>query len=173
MEVKSRASFRHDENQEGTSCINLQIRPPKDRMSMNDLFDLTSRVVVITGAAGLLGRQHADAIASGGGIPILLDLNEEEVHKLAQKLEVRYSIAASGYAVDITSEKAVEQCKDQILGKYGKIDGLINNAASNPIIAKSLSKQEIGRLENFAMSHWQQDLAVGLTGSFICTKYFI
>ena len=52
-----------------------------------NLFDLSGRVIVITGAAGLLGRQHADAIASVGGTPILLDLSLEPVEKLAKEIK--------------------------------------------------------------------------------------
>ena len=41
----------------------------------NNIFTLQDKVIVITGAAGLLGRMHAEAVASNGGIPILLDIN--------------------------------------------------------------------------------------------------
>ena len=51
----------------------------------DNLFDLSDRVIVITGAAGLLGRQHADAISSAGGTPILLDMRLEPAKKLAKE----------------------------------------------------------------------------------------
>ena len=55
-----------------------------------NLFDLSGRVIIITGAAGLLGRQHADAIASAGGTPILLDLSLGPVEKLAKGINTQY-----------------------------------------------------------------------------------
>ena len=94
-----------------------------------NLFDLSGRVIVITGAAGLLGRQHADAIASAGGTPILLDLSLEPVEKLAKEIKTQYGVAAAGYAVDITKENRVESNTKAILEKFGKIDTLVNNAA--------------------------------------------
>ena len=45
-----------------------------DEDAMKDLFDLTGRVAVITGGAGLLGYKHAEVIARAGGIPVLVDL---------------------------------------------------------------------------------------------------
>ena len=57
-----------------------------------DLFSLKGKVVIITGAAGLLGRRHADAVASFGGSPVLLDLNKESLIDLATKLNEKYDI---------------------------------------------------------------------------------
>ena len=91
-----------------------------------NLFDLSGRVIVITGAAGLLGRQHADAIASAGGTPILLDLSLEPVEKLAKEMKTQYGVGAAGYAVDITKENSVESNTKAILEKFGKIDALVN-----------------------------------------------
>ena len=72
-----------------------------------ELFSLKDRVIVITGAAGLLGSQHADAIAAYGGIPILLDLFQDPVEQLADDLSETHGVAAVGYAVDITKEQQV------------------------------------------------------------------
>ena len=60
------------------------------------LFDLSGRVIVITGAAGLLGQQHANAVASVGGIPVLLDLKAEPIEKLARE---KYRMAKPGEKV--------------------------------------------------------------------------
>ena len=53
-------------------------------MLLKDRFSLYGQVVCISGAAGLLGRQHADAVAAAGGIPVLLDLFEEPVDQLVK-----------------------------------------------------------------------------------------
>lgn len=136
-----------------------------------DLFSLKGRVVIITGAAGLLGRQHADAIAYFGGTPVLLDLNLEFVNELVQTLNDKYDVNASGFQVDITIENDIEENCNNILKHYGKIDALVNNAANNPKIEKGDTKN-FSRLENFPLELWQSDLAVGLTGAFLCAKYF-
>ncbi len=136
-----------------------------------ELFSLKDRVIVITGAAGLLGRQHADAIAAYGGIPVLLDLFQDPVEQLADDLRETHGVAAAGYAVDITQEQQVESNCLTVLERFGRIDGLINNAANNPKV-ESKDETNFSRLENFPIDVWQEDLSVGLTGSFICAKHY-
>ena len=136
-----------------------------------NLFDLSGRVIVITGAAGLLGRQHADAIASAGGTPILLDLSLEPVEKLAKEIKTQYEVAVAGYAVDITNETEVGANTHEILDKFGKIDALVNNAANNPKV-ENQGGRNFSRLENFPLEVWHADVAVGLTGSFLCAKHY-
>ena len=136
-----------------------------------NLFDLSGRVIVITGAAGLLGRQHADAIASAGGVPVLLDLSLESVTKLAKELKTQYGVPAVGYAVDITNETGVGANTHEILDTFGKIDALVNNAANNPKVEHKGGKN-FSRLENFPLEVWNADVAVGLTGAFLCAKHY-
>ena len=139
--------------------------------NIDSLFRLDGKVIVITGAAGLLGQKHAEAIAAYGGTPILLDLSEEGVAKLADKLNQKYNVKAEGFVVNITDESQIKQNSDLIIEKFEKIDGLINNAANNPKVEES-SKQNFSRLENFPLEIWNQDVAVGLTGAFLCAKHY-
>lgn len=132
-------------------------------------FRLDGRTVVITGSAGLLGRQHAEAIASAGGMPILLDLDQDPLDALAADLNERHGAGARGFAVDITEEAAIAQTCVEVREMFGKVDGLVNNAANNPA-ADSIGAGS--RLESFALGDWNDDLAVGLTGAFLCAKYF-
>jgi NAD(P)-dependent dehydrogenase (short-subunit alcohol dehydrogenase family) len=138
---------------------------------LNRLFSLDGKVIVITGAVGLLGQKHAEAIAAYGGIPILLDLSRAAVEKVAGKLEQQSGVEAVGFAVDITIESQIEQNAATLLKRFGKIDGLVNNAANNPKIEGD-SKKNFSRLEKFPVETWNQDIAVGLTGAFLCAKYY-
>lgn len=138
---------------------------------LENLFSLEDKVVVVTGAAGLLGRYHAEAIAAYGGIPILLDLSLSKVTSLASKINKKFNSSAFGYAVDITDEEQVRKNSEHIVKKFNKIDGLINNAANNPKVGED-EDINFSRLENFPIENWAKDLAVGLTGSFICAKYY-
>jgi NAD(P)-dependent dehydrogenase (short-subunit alcohol dehydrogenase family) len=139
--------------------------------SLENIFQLAGKVVVITGAAGLLGQRHAEAVAAFGGIPILLDLKNTPVKKLAENLKSRYHVAASGMAVDITDENSVAiNCKE-LLEEFGSIYGLVNNAANNPKVEDS-DKENFSRLENFPLDAWNQDIAVGMTGAFLCAKHY-
>lgn len=139
---------------------------------MTDIFDLTGKIVVITGGTGLLGRKHAQAVAAFGGIPVLLDLYQEVIDSFCQELNEKYKIHSAGFVVDITSESSVARVCNQIIARFSRIDVLINNAANNPKVDASSTVKNASRLENFPIDIWNQDIAVGLTGSFLCAKYF-
>ena len=138
---------------------------------MSKIFDLSGRIIIITGATGLLGKQHANAVASAGGIPVLLDLKAEQIENLASELQSKYGVPAQGYVVDITQESEIENNKIELLNRYGKIDALVNNAANNPKVEKK-GGVNFSRLENFTLDMWEDDISVGLTGAFLCAKYY-
>jgi NAD(P)-dependent dehydrogenase (short-subunit alcohol dehydrogenase family) len=139
--------------------------------NIRELFSLSEKVIVITGAAGLLGEKHAEAVAAYGGTPVLLDLSQTAVDLLAEKLNKQYKTNAVGFSIDITNESKVELVSNEVFRKFGKIDGLVNNAANNPKVEET-SEKNFSRLENFPLDIWEQDIAVGLTGSYLCIKYF-
>jgi NAD(P)-dependent dehydrogenase (short-subunit alcohol dehydrogenase family) len=138
---------------------------------VRDLFDLSGRVAVITGGAGLLGTKHAEIIASAGGSPVLIDLPIAKPAERAASLNAQFGVPALGLEGDITSLESVEAMRDAVLARFGRIDILINNAANNPKMESSDSKN-FSRLENFPLELWEQDLRVGLTGAFLCSRVF-
>ena len=138
---------------------------------LDQLFRIDDQVVVITGAIGLLGRKHAEAVAAYGGIPILLDLNQHTIDVFAKELEQKYKVPATGMVVDITNEQSIADNCALLQQKFGAISGLINNAANNPKVEDSGGKN-FSRLENFPLDAWEQDIAVGLTGAFLCAKHY-
>ena len=134
-----------------------------------DIFSLKNKIIIVTGASGLLGREHVEAIANAGGIPILLDLNQHVIDEQVSILNKKFNIITHGYAVDITNESIIKNNCDEIVKFFGRIDGLVNNAANNPKVENSVEKN-FSRLEFFSEDVWEKDLAVGLKGSFLCTK---
>jgi len=134
------------------------------------IFDLAGRVAVITGGAGLLGRHHATAIAGNGGIPVLVDLPPAEPAAVAARIRGE-GYDAVGYEADVTRESDLERVRDSLLKDFGRIDILINNAASNPKVEEPASGTW-SRVESFPPEVWERDLAVGLTGAFLCCKVF-
>ena len=137
--------------------------------SLKDLFDMDGRVVIITGGTGLLGQRHAEAIASAGGIPVLADVRAREVDPRDPAFVERFGEAASAVVVDVTEPTSIRVALEDVLRRYGRIDGLINNAANNPKM-ESGSAVEFSRLESFDLDQWEADLAVGLTGAFLCSQ---
>ena len=137
-------------------------------MSSAKLFDLTDRVAVITGGAGLLGIQHALAIHGQGGIPVLADLDEATAKAAAQQVGKR----ALGIKLDVTNADSVQQARSRLLDKFEKVHILINNAARNPKVEANGGGAALGRFENIDLRDWELDLAVGLTGAMLCSRYF-
>ncbi|MDQ6678107.1 MAG: SDR family oxidoreductase [Acidobacteriota bacterium] len=138
---------------------------------IKDLFDLSGRVAIITGGAGLLGTRHAEIVAEAGGIPVLIDLPVASPTERAEALSRNFGSPALGLAGDITSLDSVEAMRDAILSRFGRIDILINNAANNPKMEESGGKN-FSRLENFPLEIWEADLRVGLMGAFLCSRVF-
>jgi NAD(P)-dependent dehydrogenase (short-subunit alcohol dehydrogenase family) len=138
-------------------------------MRPNELFDLTGRVVVITGGAGLLGQRHAEAVAGAGGIPVLADTRTEHLDVDGAGFAERFGRQAAIMGVDITDSRSVESLLEGVLSRYGRVDVLINNAANNPKMEGG-SDVEFSRLESFTLAQWQADIAVGLTGAFLCSR---
>jgi len=133
-------------------------------------YDLSTRVFLITGGAGLMGKQHAIAVAEMGGSPILIDIDYGSAQKVAAEVEKVCDIPVMACRCDITDENALLSCREEILGSKGRIDGLINNAANNPTIERNTSTS--ASFETFTLEQWEDDLGVGITGAFLCCKVF-
>ena len=138
---------------------------------LDNIFSLNNRVIVITGAIGLLGRMHAEAVAAFGGIPVLLDIKLSELNEFEAEINAKYNIESVSYVVDITDEDQVKKNAKDVVDKFGRIDGLVNNAANNPKMEDS-NEKNFSRLENFPLELWSLDIAVGLTGAFLCAKHY-
>jgi NAD(P)-dependent dehydrogenase (short-subunit alcohol dehydrogenase family) len=134
-----------------------------------NLFDLTGRVAIITGGTGLLGQQHADAIARAGGIPVLADIRVSGVDPDSQAWKARFGERACAIQTDITDPESVKSLLQRVLEKFGRVDILVNNAANNPKMENKL-EVEFSRLEFFPIDQWDADLNVGLKGAFLCSQ---
>ena len=137
--------------------------------NVKDLFDLTGRVAIITGGTGLLGQQHAEAIARAGGIPVLADIRITGVDPQSREWQERFGGQACAFQTDITDPESVKKLLEAVLAKFGRVDILINNAANNPKM-ENKADVEFSRLEFFPLEQWDADLNVGLKGAFLCSQ---
>lgn len=138
-----------------------------------DLFDLSGKVAVITGGAGLLGRKHAEALMEFGANCVIADVSLEQAQRVAEELSDRYEGTAIADNCNITDPKAVRDLLEKILSQYGCIDILINNAANNPKFEDINSKADLTkRFETFPVESWQADIDVSLKGAFLCSQVF-
>ena len=135
---------------------------------MTDRFSLDGRVAVVTGAAGLLGREHTAALLDAGASVALLDVDAGGVRERAAAI----GDAARAFVADITDQAAVDRACDEVLAWRGRIDVLVNNAARDPKVGGGDGGTELSRLEHFPDDQWEADLAVGLTGAYRCARAF-
>lgn len=141
---------------------------------MNDWtmrFSLNNKVIVITGAAGLLGQMHTKAVVEAGGIPIIIDINKDSLNNVATTIREEYpnSILETFYC-SITDMRKLLELRDFLGRKYGRIDGLVNNACNNPTMKKN--QKGAGRFETLTYSDWLVDEEVGVYGSICCSQIF-
>lgn len=134
-------------------------------------FDLSGKIAVITGGGGLLGEQHARAIIAAKGIPVLIDGAGMRVVELATRLSDELHLNVLGYAADITKLNEVKRVLAEVLQKHGRIDILINNAASSGKIEGS-EPANFSRFESFSLDQWNADIALGISGAFLCCQVF-
>lgn len=130
---------------------------------------LKEKVVIITGGAGLLGEQHARAVAKEGANIVLADVDKTNAENLAEVLSSNYDIHADGKYCDVTDVSSVEALREWTIDVFGQVDVLINNAAKNP---KVEDNKAFGRMKDMTIEAWRHDLDVGLTGAFLCSCAF-
>jgi len=132
-------------------------------------FDVSGRAIIVTGAAGLLGREYARALVAAGASVVLADINESRVTADAADLRGLPGTAI-GVGVDITDEASVSQLARMTLAAFGRIDGLVNNAALNPAVARDQTTDFDVPFEEYSLDLWNRTLAVNLTGMFLCAR---
>lgn len=135
-------------------------------MKSPSLFSLKNKVAVVTGALGLLGKQHCYALSEAGAIVIVCDLNENDCKDFAFSLEGENL----GVGVDITSRESIKRLQSSILDKYKNIDVLVNNAAINDMFENPTAAAELSKFENYPLELWNKSLEVNITGTFLCSQ---
>ena len=138
--------------------------------TLPELFDLTGRVAIVTGGAGMLGLRHAEAIAEAGGTPVLADLSPEALEAGVERLRERTGVDAVAVEVDISSRDGVQGMVADVLGELGRIDILINNAALTVRGGSEMLDGYFAPFEDYPLELWQRALDVNLTGTFLVTQ---
>lgn len=136
-------------------------------------YSLIGKTALITGGAGMLGVQHAAAILEVGGNVVITDLKQKNLDQALDTLSQSFSKKKIYlHPLDVTDEKSIQATLDKLSLDGIRIDILINNAAIDPKVKGDSSILESSRLENFELDEWNLQVNVGLTGAFLCTKYF-
>ncbi len=140
-------------------------------MTIQEKFDLSGRVAVVTGGAGLLGAEFCRTLAEAGASVAVLDLNAQAAQQIASALcEAGYD--ARSYAADISDREAVRALVASVVSDLGRLDILVNSAALDPKFDASAAQKGIalGSFEDYPLDQWNAALNVNLTGLFLITQ---
>ncbi len=136
-------------------------------------FDLTGKTALITGAAGLLGVEHAAALLESGATVVLTDIGEAGLASASASL-LRNADAARilTRVMDVSRPDAIRAVAEELAATGRRVDILVNNAAIDPKVKGDQGVLETSRLENFPLEQWDLQISVGLTGAFLCSQVF-
>lgn len=121
--------------------------------------ELEKKVAIITGAAGGIGTAITELFAKEGAVLVPVDLNEQRLKELAEKLE-KEKIEVEYFAIDVSNEQQAKRVVNSTLEKFGKIDILVNGAA----ICKMIPILDI------ESDDWDRIMAVNLRSVFLFSK---
>lgn len=133
-------------------------------------FDMTGKTAIVTGAAGLLGKQFSLTLAQAGASVVLADLDESLAESQALFLREQ-GLRAVAVAVDVTDPVSVKAMVKTALEAFGSVDVLVNSAALDPKFdPANLDSQGANAFESYSLESWRQSLDVNLTGTFLATQ---
>lgn len=135
-------------------------------MNNQNGFSLKGRVAIVTGALGLLGRQHCMALAEAGACVVVSDLKADACYKFAGELPT----CSLGVGLEVTNPDSIRSALKAALIRFGRVDILINNAAINDMFETPALAAEESKFENYPLSMWQRTLEVNVTGVFLCAQ---
>jgi NAD(P)-dependent dehydrogenase (short-subunit alcohol dehydrogenase family) len=136
-------------------------------------FDLTGKTALITGAAGLLGMEHAAALLESGAKVVLTDIGETALNTARNQLAQHFEpVKILTQVMDVSHPEAIHAVAATLWQAGARIDILVNNAAIDPKVKGDQGVLETSRLENFPLDQWNLQVAVGLTGAFLCSQVF-
>jgi len=132
-------------------------------MNFKEQFDLSNKVAITTGAAGVLGSKFCSSLANFGAKVIITDINYDKCERLADEIWRTYKVEADPVKIDLSNETEIVSFSKRILKKYKKIDILINNAA---IKAPGFFKP----FHSYKLKTWQQVMDVNVTSIFLMAR---
>ena len=136
-------------------------------------FDLTDKLALITGAAGLIGKEHAAALLESGATVVLTDIDATGLASTKKNLlDFADSNRILTQVMDVTKTASIQNTAERLATEERPVDILINNAAIDPKVTNNEVAIENSRLETFNLDQWNIELSVGLTGAFLCSQFF-
>ena len=120
--------------------------------------ELKDKVVIVTGGARGLGEAICLELAQAGAIPVVADIRLELAETVAQNC--RQGGEAIALELDVSNPQQVEAVVEQVISKYGRVNGLVNNAGRDLTVS----------IEEMPIHEWQRIINVNLNGPFMMSK---
>jgi NAD(P)-dependent dehydrogenase (short-subunit alcohol dehydrogenase family) len=133
-----------------------------------DLFSLKNKTAIVTGALGLIGKKHCEALALAGANVVVADRDKKACENFAKALGINHL----GIKMDVTNESDLKENRAIILKKYKTIDILVNNAAINEMFENPAMAAHLSAFENYPVEAFRMSLDVNVTGVFLCAQVF-
>jgi NAD(P)-dependent dehydrogenase (short-subunit alcohol dehydrogenase family) len=136
-------------------------------------YNLEGQTALITGAAGLLGVEHAMALLSIGASVVMTDVDENSLAQVHREERSQLDLDRVRLEqMDVTSSSSVLQTAEKLADEGVRVDILVNNAAVDPKVGGGSAGKDLLRLETFPVDEWERQMAVGLRGAFLCSQVF-
>ena len=140
---------------------------------MVDIFDkfrLDGQTAIVTGGAGLLGKEFCRTLAQAGSAVVVADLNQAATQQVADDL-THSGYKALACVVDVTCPESTRAMADAAVASFGRLDILVCSAALDPKFdPQNQSAQSRNAFEDYPLAAWQQALDVNLTGMFLSAQ---
>ncbi len=133
---------------------------------MGSIFDLTGKVAIVTGGAGILGKFFCSSLAQFGANVVIADINEEGAIEASQEINKKFGNKTIPLKLDLADEKSVIEIVRQTVAKFGKIDILHNNAATK----SSDVRKMFDPVETFDMAIWEEISKINVDGMFLMAR---
>ncbi len=134
---------------------------------MKNLFDLTGKVAIVTGGAGILGSHFCEGLVAHGARVAIVDVFEDKAKDLAQRLASQYDADVRGFACNVADSDSVSAMVEEVVGAFGEITVLHNNAA-----AKSSDLLKFfAPFEDYSLEEWREIMSVNIDGMFLMDKF--
>lgn len=134
-----------------------------------DTFQLHGKTALVTGGAGLLGREFCLTLAAAGAAVVVADVQGSPAQRVAQEIKEGDGQALA-VQVDISDPNGVQKMMDRILTTFDDLDILVNCAAIDPKFDPNHREKKSNAFESYPLDAWQQALDVNLTGVFLVTQ---
>jgi NAD(P)-dependent dehydrogenase (short-subunit alcohol dehydrogenase family) len=137
-------------------------------MIQKNIFSLVDKIIIVTGGTGVLGGEFVKAIVEAGGTAIIIGQNEERGTNQAEQIN-KNSGKAYFLKADVLNENDLIAAKNEIIAKYGKIDGLVNAAGGNVPEGVLDPKEDVFKLNIEGM---KKAMELNLWGTIVPNQVF-